>query len=40
MGDSSGSMFYLVAIFLVIYIAGMAGYLLVQKIRKMRSKRK
>lgn len=40
MGQGGTSMFYLVAIFLVLYAVGMSAYLLWQKIRKTREGRR
>ncbi len=40
MGHGGDSMFYLVAIFLVLYAVGMSAYLLWQKIRKAREGRR
>ncbi len=40
MGHGGDSMFYLVAVFLVLYAVGMSAYLLWQKIRKSRDRRR
>ena len=39
-GYSGNSMFYMVAIFMVVYVVGMAVYLTVQKIKKIREKKR
>ncbi len=40
MGQGGASMFYLVAIFLLVYAVGMSIYLLVNRIRKQAGRRK